>query len=215
MSDCKVPVLFLIFNRPDLTEVVFAQIKKALPQQLFIAADGPRKDKLADVELCKRSREVVLSNINWPCEVKTLMRKENLGCKIAVSSAINWFFEHVEEGIILEDDTVPDITFFRFCSELLEKYKDDQNVMSISGSNLLGKWSKGSLSYFRGHGGIWGWATWRRAWRKYDITMDSWNSLLTKKLIQNEIGTKEWFEYYSGMFSKCHENNFDTWDVQW
>ena len=108
------PVLFLIFNRPDVTEKVFSQIKKATPKQLFIAADGPRAANAEDQVECAKTRQLVLDMIDWECEVKTLFREENLGCGLAVSQAITWFFEHVEMGIILEDDCYPDLSFFRF-----------------------------------------------------------------------------------------------------
>ena len=133
MSDIKIytPVLFLIFNRPDTTRQVFNEIRKAQPAQLFVAADGPRKDRDSDFELCKKTREIV-RQVDWDCEVFTRFQEENLGCKRAVSSAIDWFFSNVEEGIILEDDCVPDQSFFPFCQELLEKYRHDERIMMIS-----------------------------------------------------------------------------------
>ena len=131
----KVPVLFLIFNRPDTTQQVFDEIRKARPEQLYVAADGPRKDQSADYELCKKTRDII-QQVDWDCKVFTCFRDENLGCKRSVSSAIDWFFSHVEEGIILEDDCVPDQSFFPFCQELLEKYRDDTRIMMISGNNF-------------------------------------------------------------------------------
>jgi hypothetical protein len=215
MDRNSVPILFLIFNRPEKTRKVFDTIRNQKPRLLFIAADGPRHDKLGENELCEKTREIV-ANIDWDCEVKKLFRDHNLGCKIAISSAVNWFFDQVEEGIILEDDCLPDPTFFRFCEELLEKYRFDYQVMSISGSNLLETpWKIEIQSYSWGHGGIWGWATWKRAWDLYDIDMKGWENKVIKNTIKNAIGTDEWFNFYYSMFESSYNRSLDTWDVQW
>ncbi len=207
-------VLFLIFNRPDTTARVFEKIREAKPAKLYLAADGPRIEKEGEEELCRQARSKVLENIDWNCEVQTLLRENNKGCKEAVSEGITWFFSHEEAGIILEDDTLPDSSFFRFCTELLEYYKDDTEVWSISGSNLLGTWDN-SYSYLWGHGGIWGWATWRRAWEKYDKNMKAWPERATKRKIEKSIGSRKWFLFYSSMFDECYRGSFNTWDVQW
>lgn len=132
----ETPILFLIFNRPDVTQRVFEEIKKQKPKFLFIAADGPRENKEGELEKCLQTREII-NLIDWDCELKTLFREKNLGCRNAVSSAIDWFFENVESGIILEDDTLPHPDFFRFCEELLIKYKDDERIWLITGTNSL------------------------------------------------------------------------------
>lgn len=176
MSEFKlnVPVLLLIFNRPDTTQRVFHEIRGASPLQLFISADGPRENKPGEFEKCQITRDIV-RQVDWDCEVYTNFRDKNLGCKIAVSSAIDWFFENVEEGIILEDDCLPSFSFFRFCEELLEKYRDDERIMQIGGTNLLSEWQRSDDSYyFSKYGAIWGWATWRRAWQYYDVNMKLW-----------------------------------------
>jgi hypothetical protein len=163
------PVLFLIFNRLETTKKVFAEIKKAKPAKLYIAADGPRNEE--EKKKTDAVREYVLKNIDWPCKVKTLFREKNLGCKYAVSSAITWFFENVEQGIILEDDCLPSQSFFRFCQELLERYNKEEKVFGISGYNMIEeKTINLSESYFfLNSTSIWGWATWKRAWEKYDV----------------------------------------------
>jgi hypothetical protein len=215
IDDKNVPVLFLIFNRPDSTRKVFEAISKHKPKYLFIAADGARIDIPGEEQLCIITRDIA-TRIDWDCEVKTLFRTHNLGCKIAVSSAISWFFEWVSEGIILEDDCLPDDSFFPFCAELLDKYRDEENVFSISGSNLLGKSNNTQMrSYFRGHGGIWGWATWKRAWNLYDIDMKGWPEELTKNKIRLALGTQEWYQTYYSMFESSHNQSLDTWDIQW
>ncbi|SEO23807.1 hypothetical protein SAMN05192574_106211 [Mucilaginibacter gossypiicola] len=211
----SVPVLFLIFNRPDFTDMVFEAIAEIKPQYLYIAADGPRPDKPDDIELCAKTRSVI-ERINWNCEVKTLLRDKNLGCRSAVSEAISWFFENVSEGVILEDDCLPDQTFFPFCAELLEEYRFDNKVMSISGSNLLPEgWKKNTQSYHWAHGGIWGWATWKRAWELYDIEMKSWPEQKTKAKIKTQLGTPEWYNSYYGMLESSFNKSLNTWDIQW
>ncbi|MFB6226474.1 MAG: nucleotide-diphospho-sugar transferase [Candidatus Paceibacteria bacterium] len=164
INGLSVPVLFLVFNRLDTTKKVFEEIRKAKPKQLFIAADGPRtkeeKNKTDSI------RNHITENIDWDCEVKKLFREENLGCDFAIPGAIDWFFKNVEQGIILEDDCLPSQSFFRFCQELLEKYKKNENIAYISGFNKGGPIT--DKDYFFSYGGfIWGWATWKRAWKDY------------------------------------------------
>ena len=136
MKMYNTPILFLIFNRPDTTKVVFERIREIKPSRLYVAADAPRQGKDKEAELCRQSRSII-DSVDWPCEVKTLFREENLGCKKAISSAITWFFEQEEYGVILEDDCLPDLSFFRFCEELLIKYKDDERIGHIGGNCFL------------------------------------------------------------------------------
>jgi hypothetical protein len=206
------PVLFLIFNRPDLTEKVFGQIRKVKPKQLFIAADGPRESHPDDLEKCKKTRELVLGMIDWDCEVKTLFRDTNLGCGLAVSQAITWFFEHVEMGIILEDDCFPSIAFFFFCTELLKHFKESESIMHISGGSYLpDKFFGHNSYYFSKYPFIWGWATWREAWHKYDFKIVNKN-LDTVLEIHDSIEEKE---YWETIRRKISEGKIDTWDFRW
>lgn len=210
------PVLFLIFNRPDVTELVFEAIKKAKPKKLFIAADGPRANKAGEKEKCEETRKLVLDRIDWECEVKTLFREENLGCKYAVSGAITWFFENAEEGIILEDDCLPDADFFIYCSELLEKYRDDSSVMHIGSNNFNNVSEKRKSSYYFSHYvEIWGWATWRRAWKLYDPEMKSFPGLDKSNFLKNTFKSSAEREYWTNCFNTSFENKVDTWDYQW
>lgn len=211
----KTPVLFLIFNRPLKTKSVFEKIKKVKPSKLYLAADGHRINKFGEDLICQECREIVLNGIDWPCEIKTLFRNENLGCGKAVSEAISWFFYQEEEGIIIEDDVLPDESFFYFAQELLIKYRTNNKILSISGSNLMGSWKANNQSYFFGTGGIWGWATWRRAWHLYDINMQGWQDPEMKKIIKKELITNEWYVYYYDMFEAAFTGKLDTWDVQW
>lgn len=209
------PILFLLFNRPDLTQRVFERIRQAAPQRLFIAADGPRPGMPTDVELCAQARQVV-EWIDWKCEVHTLFRETNLGCKQAVSSAIDWFFEHVEEGIILEDDCVPHPTFFRFCAELLERYRDDERIMVISGDNFQqGRQRTPYSYYFSCYTHIWGWATWRRAWRYYDGDMKHWPELRQTSWLLDVLGDEVSATYWRNIFDKAHAGKIDSWAYPW
>lgn len=211
----KSPVLFLIFNRPDVTEQVFEQIKKMQPEKLYVAADGPRKDKPKEEELCSETRSII-NKIDWNCEVKTLFRDENLGCKYAVSSAINWFFENEEEGIILEDDCLPSDDFFIFCDAMLEKYRYDTRIRHIGGSNLqMGQKHGQDSYYFSNLTHVWGWASWRRAWKDYDVELSKYKDIDAEssfKLIFSDPIIVDSWKY---IFNKMLRNGIDTWDYQW
>lgn len=208
------PVLYLVFNRLDVVKRTFPEIQKAKPKKLFIAADGPRNRKeKGDTDVV---RDYILKNIDWKCEVKTLFREKNLGCKYAVSSAIDWFFENVELGIILEDDCLASQSFFIFCQELLEKYKNDERIMQIGGTNVEVK-TKIPESYFFTSGfNAWGWATWKRAWKHYDVEMKKWAKFRIWKmffLMDSHpliIKLKSW-----RLFNLTYKNKIDTWDYQW
>lgn len=204
------PILFLIFNRPDSTEKVFEEIKKIKPRQLFIAADGPRINIPDESSLCEACRAIV-SKMDWDCEVKRLFREQNLGCGTAVSEAITWFFEHVEQGIILEDDCLPDPSFFSFCETLLEKYKNDHRISTIGACNYQLENNTTNSYYFSIYSHIWGWATWRRTWNLYRYRITDYK----KEFINQSFKTKAEREYWHGIFHKP-ENiaRLNTWDYQ-
>ena len=209
----ETPILFLIFNRPDTTQKVFERIREIQPKYLYIAADGPRKDKAGEYELCERTRAII--NVDWNCEVKTLYRAKNLGCGLAVSQAISWFFEQVEKGIILEDDCLPDLSFFTFCEILLEKYKNNQTIMHIGGTNSQFGIKRGDDSYyFSKYPHIWGWATWKRAWLKYK------SEFTKEEKLQNIIPfynfNKMEIEFWESQWEILNsDSKIDTWDIQW
>jgi hypothetical protein len=212
----KTPILFLIFNRPDTTQSVFEEIRKQKPKHLYIAADGARKHVVGEPERCTAVRDLVINNIDWECEVKTLFRNENLGCGLAVSEAITWFFDHVEQGIILEDDCLPHSSFFPYCEQMLEKYKDNENVFTINGSNLQGETSLSDASYsFSYYAYVWGWASWRRAWKLYDFELKNLQEFKTKNLIK-KIDIRTTFQkYWIPIFEQVKNKKIDTWDYQW
>ena len=209
------PVLFLIYNRPELTFEIFEQIKKIKPKKLYVAADGPRKDKLNDYKNCEQTRQILLG-IDWDCQVKTLFRESNLGCKMAVSSAINWFFDNEEAGIIIEDDIKADKDFFLFCEEMLIRYADDNRVMHIAGNNLQFGWKKSEYSYyFSNYGSIWGWATWRRAWKLYDVEINKYPQFIVDQILQSIFYNDDEIQFRKSNFDEIFFNGLDTWDFQW
>ena len=209
------PVLFLVFNRPDTTRQVFEAIRQAKPRKLFVAADGPRPTHPHDGEKCRLTRQAALE-VDWDCEVKTLFRDDNLGCKYAVSSAIDWFFGQVEAGIILEDDCLPDPSFFGYCRELLHHYRDEPRVMHISGCNWnLHPAGHAASYFFSKYPTVWGWATWRRAWNSYDVEMRQWPGCKSQLREGRLFGSRaEWLRWKS-YFNIQHARNIDTWDTQW
>ena len=214
------PVLFLIFNRPDLTEFVFNKIRKIRPKRLYIAADGPRNNIQEDIETCNAARKIA-TNVNWDCEVKTFLRDTNIGCGLAVSGAVSWFFQNEESGIILEDDCVPSESFFLFCQELLLKYKGNERIMHINGNNFnipisrLLKHKDSSSYYFGSFAQVWGWASWRRAWEKYDFKINTWaNRKVRRTFITKFPSVGAYLERYLD-FNLVYEGKIDTWDFQW
>ena len=211
----KTPVLFLIFKRLDTTKQVFEQIKKAKPPRLYIAADGPRDHVKGEAEKVKAVREYVLSNIDWNCEVKTLFREKNLGCGKAVSQAITWFFENEEMGIILEDDCLPSQSFFWFCEELLERYKDDMRVGQISGFNYGYKNKDLKYDYFFSkYPMIWGWASWANRWKNYSLDLEDFDEIKALNFFNLLFDKKELRKRLS-VFNRVKNNEIDTWDYQW
>jgi hypothetical protein len=208
------PILFLVFNRPQTTQIVFDEIKKIKPAKLFIAADGPRDFVPHEIAKCNEVKKIV-SSIDWPCEINTLFRENNLGCKMAVSGAISWFFEHVDSGIILEDDCQPDLSFFHFCSELLLEYENDNEVMLIGGNNFhKNELDISSSYYFTNYPHIWGWATWKRAWKYYDLDISDYCEVLKDSYYDNLFQSKSEKKYWLGVFNNVAKGKINTWDYQ-
>lgn len=210
----KTPVLFLIFNRPESTRLVFDEIRKAQPKKLFISADGPRKEKDGEDALCSRVRDII-KQVDWDCEVYTLFRDENLGLKGAITSGINWFFEQVDEGIILEDDCLPGKSFFPFCQEMLEKYREDTRIMAVNSNNFQNGHKRGDASYFFSRIiKVWGWATWKRAWRHMDITLKTFPDFKENRVIDDlfhdEISRTFWMNKIEAVY-----NGGNSWAFAW
>lgn len=210
----KTPILLIIFNRPDFTRTVLEEIQKANPSKLFVAADGPRPNMRQDILLCAETRAII-RDTTFKFPVKVLFREENLGCKNAVSSAIDWFFSYESEGIILEDDCIPHQDFFRYCEELLEKYRDDSRIMMISGDNFLPELQIESSYYFSQMTHIWGWASWNRAWKHYDVNMDFWPEFKTQKNLMYMFHKKKYWKGWEELMDNTHSGIMNTWDYQW
>jgi hypothetical protein len=210
------PVLFLVFNRPETTWQVFEAIRTAKPPRLYIAADGPRLEREGERTRCEEVRKIALK-VDWECDVRTLFCDENLGCKIAPSGGISWFFEHEDEGIILEDDCLPDQSFFSFCKDLLERYRHDTRIMVISGDNFQQGRKRTEYSYYFSRlPHCWGWATWKRAWELYDGELSAWPEIQKNRFLYDIAnGYEPFVAYWSYIFDKCYAGEIDTWDYQW
>jgi hypothetical protein len=210
----KSAVLFVIFNRPDTTSRVFTKIRAAKPTRLYIAADAPRADFPDDELLCKQARAVV-NTIDWDCEVKTLFREENVGCRAGVSSAATWFFSYEEEGIILEDDCLPAHSFFKFCDTLLEKYRYDTRIRHITGCNLqLGRRWGGATYYFSNMTHVWGWASWKRVWNNYDTYLGKYNNGEVRKQLYNIFEDPLVVDSWAHIFDEVKAGNINAWGYQ-
>lgn len=206
------PVAFLIFNRPDTTARVFEEIRRARPRRLLVVADGARHAE--EEARCAESRSVV-ERVDWDCEVLTNFSDVNMGCKRRVASGLDWVFEQCEEAIILEDDCLPHPTFFPFCGELLERYRDDERIGMICGNNFQQGRKRSPYSYyFSRHVTVWGWASWRRAWRHYDVEMKLWPSLRETSWLDDVLVNPVAVRYWRETFDRTHGGLIDTWDYQ-
>ena len=205
------PVVFIIFNRPDTTAQVFSVIRESKPTQLLVLADGPRGDHPQDVEKCAATRAII-EGVDWNCEVFTKFAENNLGCKRSVSSGLDWVFDQVEQAIILEDDCLPHPTFFRFCQELLERYKDDDRIMMISGDNFQPIQHQSEHSYyFSRYPHIWGWATWRRSWKEFDVSMKVWPSFRDGGWLKHILERRQDIKYWTVKFNETFSGEIDSW----
>ncbi len=199
------PALLIIFNRPDASKRLLERLREIRPVRIFISADGPRSDKHGEKELCEKTR-AVFDSIDWPCDIRKNYHEQNLGCDPHIISAVDWLFEYTESGIILEDDCLPDPTFFPFCATLLEKYKDDRRVMHINGSNFQFGNIRGNGSYYFSHyAHSWGWATWKRAWADFGTT---------KAFAPFSKDQKE-NRFWLNFFEKISAGKYPFWDARW
>ncbi|OGU20204.1 MAG: hemolytic protein HlpA-like protein [Hydrogenophilales bacterium RIFOXYD1_FULL_62_11] len=209
-------VAFIIFNRPDTTERVFAEIAKAKPPKLLVIGDGARVNRPEEAEKVAAARAII-QRVDWECEVLTNFSEVNLGCKRRVSSGIDWVFEQVEEAIILEDDCLPDPSFFRFCQELLERYRHDQRIGLISGDNFqFGRRRNDDSYYFSKYVHIWGWASWRDRWANtYDVTIAKWPHIRDEGWVTDMVGNAREAAFWKKIFERVYRGEIDTWDYQW
>lgn len=210
------PVLLIIFNRPDTTRKVLEAIRRAAPSRLFIAADGPRENHPSDKDLCSRALEIVRTGIHWKCDVEYLIREKNLGCGKAPATAICWFFDRVEEGIILEDDCLPADAFFPFCTSLLARYRSEPRVAQISAFNCQFGRKRGDASYYFSrifH--CWGWASWKRAWSGFDFEMKDYAAFKAEKGFENLFPRKSLQDFWRGNLDAAAYGDGSIWDYQW
>jgi hypothetical protein len=209
------PIVLFIFNRPEMTKLVFDQIAAVEPEKLFIIADGPRENYPDEQKRCRATREVV-DEIEWGCDVHRNYADSNLGLKERFRTGLDWVFDQVEAAIILEDDCYPDESFFDFCQIMLDWYRDDTRVMDITGTNFLGTWKSNRQDYhFSSYGGIWGWATWQRAWQMYDADMEQWADSEMKRHVRDFLADDNQYEYQKRAYQRTYEGKIETWDYQW
>jgi len=205
----KTPVVFIIFNRPDLTRRVFDEIARVRPAQLFVIADGPRTPQEADK--CEQTRAVI-KLVDWDCEVHTSFSDKNLGGPRRISGGLDWVFSNVEEAIVLEDDCLPARTFFHFCQSLLERYRHDHRIMSISGDNYQNERNSGASYYFSKYSQTWGWASWRRAWNHFDLEMKTWKQFKENNLLRSICPDEAELQYWTEIFDRCTIHSDIHWD---
>jgi hypothetical protein len=207
------PVVLIIYRRPAQTSRVFQQIRAAQPRDLFVIADGPRSAR--ENFACELAR-IEVERVDWPCHVRRIYSPSNLGCKKRVFSGLNFVFEEVQSAIILEDDCIPDLSFFSYCEELLLRYRYSDLIMMISGQSCFSNNTTLKDSYFFSKSClIWGWATWRRAWKLYDPLMSVWPKVRDTSWLEDFLGNRNETVQWKSAFDEVYSNSVDTWDRQW
>ena len=215
MNPCP-PVAFFVFNRPDFTVQSFARIREARPSRLYVVADGPRPGRADEAGLCQQVRTIVEQGIDWPCDVIRDYSPVNLGCARRVSSGLDGVFAREEAAIILEDDCIPDGSFFPYCTELLERFRSDSRIGVIAGSNFQSSEVTGGMSYyFSRYPHCWGWATWRRAWRMYDHAMKAWPEAKQSGWLERVFENRREASYWERIFDDVHAGLIDSWAYRW
>lgn len=209
-----IPVAFIIFNRPDVTARVFEAVRAARPKELLVIADGPRANRPGEAERCAAARAVI-DAVDWPCRVGRNFSDVNLGCGPRVSSGLSWVFETVERAIVLEDDCLPLPQFFEFCGTMLDRYATDDSVMHIAGTNLQPKESWVNGHYLSRIPWIWGWASWRRAWKKYDFRMSGLGSYMRSGEFRERCADADEIFYWKYIWKAVASGKINTWDYQW
>ena len=214
-TSLETAVLLIVFNRPTETEQVFDAIRQAKPKKLYIAIDAPRINNDQDVKLTNAVKKIVY-NIDWECEVKTLEQDTNLGCRYGPVTAIDWFFDNETHGIILEDDCVPALSFFSFCQTLLKHYASNQQVMSITGTNVSSASKEPPDYFYSNYALMWGWTTWADRWEKYDRNLTTWPEYRRSNLLRNVNAGNVYFKKtWETILDRTSNDEFDAWDYQW
>lgn len=210
------PILLIAFNRPVLFGQLIDRLRETKPQNIYVAIDGPREGNEFDASAVSETRELV-KQIDWTSNVYTLFQDSNLGCGVGVSTALNWFFSHVDRGIILEDDILPRESFFGFCTELLDRYSGDRHVLAISGCNFVppDQLSEPTPYRFSRVPHIWGWATWKDKWAIHDLDISDWRSRMPlSKLWEVSGHSLGGMVFWRAMFDLMAAGKIDTWDMQ-
>lgn len=206
-------VLIVAFNRPRLLVQLIEALRAVKPLKVYCAIDGPRAANHDDVEKIALVKSALLEGIDWPCDLKIDAAESNLGCSRRVSSAVSWVLAQEDAVIVLEDDCMPSVSFFPFCTELLDRYKDDPSVMSISGSNCLSKWNAGNSYFFSKHFVAWGWATWARAWKHFDLSLAEWKTASARRELREYVNSARHYEILAKYLDQIIAGSLDTWDV--
>jgi hypothetical protein len=211
----KTPVVLIIFRRPEKTQKILNIIREIQPKKLFVIADAPRSHKLGEAEKCEKTRAII-ETIDWDCQVYKNYSEQNLGSSKRIPSGLNWVFSQVEEAIILEDDCLPEKSFFYFCEDLLEHYRHDQRIMTISGNNFqFGHQTTSDSYYFSRYSHSWGWATWRRAWQYFDMNMTHWPRVKEQQLLNFILEDRRTRQYWENIFQGVFDNQIVAWDYRW
>jgi len=212
----RAAVTIFIFNRPDTTRAVVRAVRAVRPAVLYVVADGPRIGRADDLERCHDARRVIDADVDWPCDVRWLTSETNQGLARSVALGVSWVLARVDRAVFLEDDCVPEPTFFRFCDEILERYRDDTRVSQVCGTNRLIEWRADRQSYhFAYYGSAWGWATWRRAWEWFDPILTSWDDPEVRARVKARLGDAEEYRYFADICSRTQRDPYDTWDYAW
>lgn len=215
MPNCP-PIAFIIFNRPKCTRKVFAEIRKARPEKLYLIADAPRQNKVGEAEKCAETRRLVEAMIDWPCEVHKNYAEENMGCGQRIPSGLDWVFEHEERAIIMEDDILADPSFFTFCGAMLDRYENDEQIMQIGGYNRFNH-SPGKNHYFYSRFcDIWGWATWRSAWEKFkSIDHAEWTRIKQNNLLNTQCTSEKEAQMRTFVLDDIFSGKLSAWGMRW
>lgn len=211
----KIPVLVLAFNRADHVTEAMKAIREYKPERIYLECDGARPNKEGEAEAVLETRKAMVDSVDWDCEIKTLFRDENMGCAKGVNDAISWFFDQEEYGIICEDDIVLSQDFFRLCEELLPRYKDEERIMQISARNESYRNDIPNTYVYSQCQHCWGWASWRRAWDKMDMTMAAVSRLSLSYYIERIGWLRGVFLYYGYHRVIKDIDHFNSWAMRW
>lgn len=212
----QTPVAIIFFNRARPLKSVMKRVREVRPRKLFLIADGPRAHVPGDAERCDDARAVAEESIDWECDIQRCYAEHNLGCGPRPATGISWVFRQVEEAIILEDDCVPEVSFFRFCDEMLERYRDNEDIFQVCGTNYFPLMDRSFYSYhFSRYLVCWGWATWRRAWNHFDYGMRDYDTETVTAMLEQTFEHKSSVAYWGRQFERLRAGDDSVWDLRW